>query len=52
VGSWDSPVAERWLGNVAELPYLIIFDKRGRRVRAIAGAQLADIDSALAEASR
>jgi len=52
VGSWDTPVARRWLGAVAELPYLVIFDKRGRKVAAIAGAKLAEIDRALAEASR
>jgi thiol-disulfide isomerase/thioredoxin len=52
VGSWDTPVARRWLGEVAELPYLVIFDKKGRKVAAIAGAQLQEIDRALAEASR
>ena len=52
VGSWDTPVAKRWLGEVAELPYLLIFDKNGRKVAAIAGAQLEQIDKALAEASR
>jgi thiol-disulfide isomerase/thioredoxin len=52
VGSWDTPVAQRWLGDVAELPYLVIFDKKGRKVAAIAGAQLQEIDRALAEASR
>lgn len=52
VGSWDTPVAQRWLGEVPELPYLVIFDKKGRKVAAIAGAQLQEIDRALAEASR
>ena len=52
VGSWDTPVAKRWLSEVPELPYLVIFDKKGRRVAAIAGAQLQEIDRALDEASR
>ena len=52
VGSWDSPVAERWLGNVPELPHLIIFDKQGKRVATISGAQLAELDRAIAEACR
>jgi len=52
VGSWDTPVAERWLEDVPELPYLIIYGKNGQRIGAIAGAQLADIDRAIAEASR
>lgn len=52
VGSWDSPVAERWLGDVPELPHLIVFDRRGKRVAAISGAQLAELDRAIAEGSR
>jgi thiol-disulfide isomerase/thioredoxin len=52
VGSWDTPVAQRWLSEVPELPYLVIFDKQGRKVAAIAGAKLEEIDRALAEASR
>ena len=50
IASWDSPVAERWLGDVAELPYLVVFDKRGRKVATIAGAQLQELDRAIAEA--
>ncbi len=52
VGDWESPIAKRWLAEVPELPYLVVFDKRGRRVRAIAGAQLSAIDAAIREASR
>jgi thiol-disulfide isomerase/thioredoxin len=52
VGSWDTPVAQRWLKDVSELPYLVIYDKQGKRVATIAGAQLEKLDQALAEASR
>ncbi len=52
VSSWDTPIAERWLGDVAELPYLVIYAKNGRRIRAIAGAQLEEIDRAIAEGDR
>jgi thiol-disulfide isomerase/thioredoxin len=52
IGSWDTPVAERWLQEVPELPYLVVYDKRGKRVAAIAGAKLDELDRALAEASR
>jgi thiol-disulfide isomerase/thioredoxin len=52
VGSWDSPVAERWLGDVPELPHVIVFDKRGKRVAAISGAQLQALDRAIDEAAR
>ena len=52
IGSWDSPVAERWLGSVPELPHLIVFDRSGKRVAAISGAQLAELDQAITKASR
>jgi thiol-disulfide isomerase/thioredoxin len=52
VGSWDSPVAERWLGSVPELPHVIVFDKSGKRVAAISGAQLAELDRAIEQAGR
>jgi thiol-disulfide isomerase/thioredoxin len=52
IGSWDTPVAERWLQEVPELPYLVIYDKQGKRVAAISGAKLDELDRALAEASR
>jgi thiol-disulfide isomerase/thioredoxin len=52
IGSWDTPVAERWLQEVPELPYLVVYDKQGKRVAAIAGAKLDELDRALAEASR
>ena len=52
IGDWESATAQRWLSQVPELPHLIVFDKRGQKVRAISGAQLADIDAAIAQASR
>jgi thiol-disulfide isomerase/thioredoxin len=52
VGSWDTPVAERFLRDVPELPYLIVYGKNGQRVGAISGAKLADIDRVVEEAGR
>lgn len=52
IGDWESATAQRWLRQVPELPHLIIYDKRGQKVRAISGAQLAALDQAIAEASR
>jgi thiol-disulfide isomerase/thioredoxin len=52
VASWDTPIAERWLSEVPELPYLVVYDKAGRKVAAIAGAKLVDIDRAIADALR
>ena len=52
VGNWESATSQRWLSDVPELPHLIVYDKRGKKVRAISGAQLAELDAAIAEASR
>jgi thiol-disulfide isomerase/thioredoxin len=52
VGAWDTPVAERWLSEVPELPYLIVYDKNGQRRAAISGAKLSEIDRAIQEARR
>lgn len=52
IGSWESPVAERWLGDAAELPYLVVFGKRGQKVATLAGGDLRELDRAIAEASR
>ncbi len=52
VESWDTPVAERWLRNVKELPWIVVYDRNGRRVGGIAGAKLDAIDRMLREASR
>jgi thiol-disulfide isomerase/thioredoxin len=52
VASWDTPIAERWLRDVPELPYLVIYDKAGRKVAAVAGAKLPELDRALADAVR
>jgi thiol-disulfide isomerase/thioredoxin len=47
VGAWDTPVAERYLSDVAELPYLVFYDGAGKRLGAIAGAKLDEIDRLL-----
>lgn len=52
VGSWDSDLSEQWLGDVPELPYLIVYDARGKRVTEVSGAQLDEIDRALSRARR
>jgi thiol-disulfide isomerase/thioredoxin len=52
VGSWDTPVAERWLAEVPELPLIVVFSKNGKKIASIAGANLAAIDRAIAEGSK
>jgi thiol-disulfide isomerase/thioredoxin len=52
VGSWDTPLADRWLSDVPELPFLVVYDKKGRRVTEISGARFDAIDRAIEQASR
>jgi thiol-disulfide isomerase/thioredoxin len=52
VGSWDTPIAERYLAQVPELPFLVVYGKDGRRVGTISGAELEELDRTIAEASR
>jgi thiol-disulfide isomerase/thioredoxin len=47
VGDWDTPLAKRYLTNVRALPYVVVFDKRGAKVDAITGLDLARIDAAI-----
>ena len=48
VVSWETPLARRHLTNVPSLPYLIVYGKDGKRVRAISGFNLAALDRAAA----
>lgn len=51
VVDWESPVARRYLADVPSLPYVMVFDRAGRRVDAISGLDLERLRRALAEAS-
>jgi thiol-disulfide isomerase/thioredoxin len=48
VGAWDTPVADRYLSSVAELPHLVFYDQAGQRLGAVSGAKLDEIDRLLA----
>ncbi|MDB4971238.1 MAG: Cobalt/zinc/cadmium efflux transporter, rane fusion protein CzcB family [Myxococcales bacterium] len=52
--SWDSPLARHHLvaARVPNLPYVVVYAKNGRRVRAISGLDLAALDRAVEEAAR
>lgn len=50
--SWETPLAKRYLANVESMPYLVVFGKDGKQVRAISGFDLAALDEAIAEAGR
>lgn len=47
VVSWESPVAERWLRDVPELPLIVVFDPSGKEVGRLHGAALSDLDALL-----
>lgn len=50
--SWETPLAGRYLENVPGLPYVVVYDKSGKRVGAVTGLDLGALDKAIAEASR
>lgn len=50
--SWETPLAKRHLANVKSLPYVIVFGKDGKQLRAISGFDLAALDAAIAEGSK
>jgi thiol-disulfide isomerase/thioredoxin len=51
VVSWETPLAKRHLvaTKVPNLPYVIVYGKDGKRVRAISGLDLGAIDAAIRE---
>jgi thiol-disulfide isomerase/thioredoxin len=51
VGDWDTPLAARYLRRVPELPYVVVYDRAGKKVAAIAGLDLAALDAAIARAA-
>jgi thiol-disulfide isomerase/thioredoxin len=51
IGSWESDVAERFLENVPELPFLVFYDARGKRIAEVSGAKFEAIDDALLRSS-
>jgi thiol-disulfide isomerase/thioredoxin len=50
VVDWDTPLAKRYLNNIPELPYVIVFNASGARVDAVSGADLLKLDAAIAKA--
>jgi thiol-disulfide isomerase/thioredoxin len=49
VVSWDSPLAQRYLAGVPNLPHLIIYGKDGRPVRSVTGLDLPALEAAISE---
>lgn len=38
--SWDKPITKKYLKNVKQLPYLVIYDQNGKKVKTITGRKL------------
>lgn len=47
VASWEGPVFERYLADQPGLPFVIVYDRRGRRVAALSQFDLAELDALL-----
>jgi thiol-disulfide isomerase/thioredoxin len=47
VVSWESPIAERWLRDVPELPLLVVYGPDGTRLAELSGAKLDALDALL-----
>ena len=52
VVSWDTPLAARYLKNIPDLPYVVVYGKNGKRVDAVAGFDLEALDRAIAAAGK
>ena len=49
VVDWESPLARRHLAGIERLPYVVVIDRSGRRVRGVVGVDLDELDRAIAE---
>lgn len=50
IGDWDTPLAQRYMKSVKELPYVIVFDKSGKQVTTISGLDPKRLEDALDQA--
>lgn len=50
VVDWESPLARRHLKDVPNLPYVVVYDREGRRVDAVVGLDLPRLDRVIARA--
>lgn len=47
IGDWDTPLAQRYLKGIPQLPYVLVYDAAGTRVKELVGVDLAALDAAL-----
>lgn len=51
IADWDTPLAKHYMAGVAKLPYIIVYDKAGKRIDAIAGLDTKRLDVAIDKAA-
>lgn len=51
IGDWDSALAKRYLKDVPQLPYVIVYGPNGDKIDSIVGVDLARLDKAIAKAA-
>jgi thiol-disulfide isomerase/thioredoxin len=52
IGDWDTPLAQRYLKTARQLPYVLVYDKGGRRIAEVSGLDLAAIEAAIQKAAQ
>jgi thiol-disulfide isomerase/thioredoxin len=50
IGDWETPLAQRYLKKVSKLPFVIVYDAAGVKVKELAGLDLPALDAAIAQA--
>lgn len=51
IGEWDSPLGKRYLASVESLPYLVVYDRDGKRFATLTGANLTKLHKTLTDAA-
>jgi thiol-disulfide isomerase/thioredoxin len=52
IGDWDTPLAQRYLKNISQLPYVIVYDARGAKTGEVIGLDLGKLDAAIARSAQ
>jgi thiol-disulfide isomerase/thioredoxin len=50
LGGWETPLAKHFMANVQSLPYVVVYDKSGKKLRDVTGLELGKLDQAIADA--
>jgi thiol-disulfide isomerase/thioredoxin len=52
IADWDAPLARHYLASARELPYVIVYDKRGEQLDTVSGLDLNRLDAAIVRGQR